>query len=111
MDILETREGAVTVLKPGGPLVQGDADQFKTQFVGVLPKCLGRVIIDASAIAYVDSRGLEVLVEVSEEMSRSGQTLKLCGANDTIREVMDLTETLGLFEQFADVHTAVRSFL
>lgn len=111
MDILETREGAVTVLKPCGPLMQADAEQFKTQFADVLPKCLGRVIVDASAVAYVDSRGLEVLVEVADDMARSGQTLKLCGANETLREVMDLTDTVGQFEQFADVHTAVRSFL
>lgn len=111
MDILETREGAVTVMKPCGPLLLAEAEQFKTRFVEVLPRCLGRVVVDATAIAYVDSRGLEVLVELGEEMAQAGQTLKLCGANETLREVMDLTETLGHFEQFADVHTAVRSFL
>lgn len=111
MDILESREGAVTVLKPCGPLLLAEADQFKARFADVLPKTLGRLVVDASAIAYLDSRGLEVLVELSDEMAQAGQTLKLCAANETLREVMDLTETVGCFEQFADVHTAVRSFL
>jgi anti-sigma B factor antagonist len=111
MEITQTREGAVTVLKPGGPLLAADADQFKSVFTDALPLCLGRVVVDASAIPYVDSRGLEVLVEIGDELSQFGQTLKLCGANETIREVMDLTETLAQFEQFGDVHSAVRSFL
>lgn len=111
MDIHESREGAVTVIKPGGPLLQNDAEQFRACFMAALPKCLGRVVIDASAIAYVDSRGLEVLVEVGEEMSQGGQAMKLCGANETLREVMELTETIGHFEQFADIQSAVRSFL
>ena len=76
-----------------------------------MPKCLGRVVLDASAVAYVDSRGLEVLVEVGEAMSQGGQALKLCGANETLREVMELTETFGNFEHFADIQSAVRSFL
>jgi anti-anti-sigma factor len=111
LDIVETREGAVTVLKPAGPLLLGDADQFRACFVAAMPKCLGRLVLDASAVAYVDSRGLEVLVEVGEEMSHGGQALKMCGANETLREVMELTETIGNFEHFADIPSAVRSFL
>ena len=44
-------------------------------------------------------------------MSQSGQTLKICGANDTVREVLELTNLAALFEHFEDVNGAVRSFL
>jgi anti-anti-sigma factor len=110
MDIVETREGAVTVVKPMGPLLLGEAEQFKTRLTDVIARSLGRFVIDASQVAYLDSRGLEVLVEASEQMSQSGQPLRVCGSNETLREVMDLTETAPLFEHFADVHAALRSF-
>ncbi len=35
----------------------------------------------------------------------------MAGANDTLREVFEITDLAGCFEHFADVNTAVRSFL
>jgi anti-sigma B factor antagonist len=111
MEIQEQVKGAVRVLRPRGPLGQADAEQFKSRVMEVLQASLGRLVIDASAIPFVDSRGLEVLVELSEEMSEGGQALKLCGVNDTIREVLALTDLASMFEHYDEVNTAVRSFL
>ena len=111
MEIQEERKGAVAVLRPVGPLVQSDAEQFKSCLLQVHADRLGRLVVNTSAVPYVDSRGLEVLVEAKEQMSQSGQPLKLCSVNETLREVLDLTETASLFEQYEDVTSAVRSFL
>lgn len=111
MDIVEQRQGAVTVVKPIGPLVQADADQFKARITEVMSRTLGRFVVDASAVPYVDSRGLEVLLDATEELADSGQTLRLCGVNETVREILDLTELDSQFEHFEDLNTAVRSFL
>ena len=107
-----TKQGAVTVLKPTGPLTQADATRIQEhgdEGAGEQPRAIrGRHV---SAIPFVDSRGLEALVEVTEEMTKSGQTLKLCAPNKTVREVLNLTGSRPLFEHFEDVNTAVRSFL
>lgn len=111
MEIQEQSSGAVRVLKPRGPLVGADAEAFKARASGVAGETLGRVVLDASGIPYVDSRGLEVLLELGEELSASGRVLKLCAATETVREVLDLTELAGQFEFYDDVNAAVRSFL
>ena len=111
MEISEQTKGAVKVLRPRGPLCLADAEQFKRQASLVAGASLGRVVIDAAAIPYVDSRGLEVLVELGEELGQSGLALKLCEVNETIREVLDLTDLASLFEHYEDVNAAVRSFL
>jgi anti-sigma B factor antagonist len=72
---------------------------------------LGRFVVDMSAVPYVDSKGLEALVEITEEMSRSGQALRLCAPNKTMREVLELTDLASQFDHFEDTNTAVRSFL
>lgn len=72
---------------------------------------LGRVVLDLSTVPFVDSKGLEVLVELTEDLGQSGQSLRLCGVNKTVREVLDLTELTNAFEHFEDSNTAVRSFL
>ena len=111
MKIHEQLQGAVIILKPEGPLVELDAGVVKQRLLQTLNATLGRFVVDMSAIPYVDSKGLEALVDVTEEMGRSGQALRMCGANKTVREVLELTDLASLFEHFHDANTAVRSFL
>jgi anti-anti-sigma factor len=111
MKISEQRQGAVLVMKPEGALVEADCAEAKSKLVEAVGTCLGRLVLDMGAVPFVDSRGLELLVDLSEELGKSGQTLHLCGVNKTVREVMDLTELTDLFEHFEDANTAVRSFL
>jgi hypothetical protein len=50
-------------------------------------------------------------VEAGLEQSGRGLALRLCGAGETLREVLELTDLAGMFEHYADVNTGVRSFL
>lgn len=111
MDIQEHVKGAVRVLRPSAPLVGHDADKLKARATQAAAAALGKIVIDATAISFADSRGLEVLVELGEELSKTGQVLKLAAAGDTLREVLEITEMTALVEHYEDVNTAVRSFL
>jgi anti-sigma B factor antagonist len=111
MKILELTKGAVLILKPGGPLTAADAEMFRERAMAASQQTLGRIVIDATAIACVDSRGLEVLLDVTEHMHQSGRALKLCGATPTVREVLNITGLADMFEHFDDTNEAVRSFL
>lgn len=111
MNIREQRHGAVTVLAPVGPLVQEDGKTLVGRASRALEKSLGRIVIDASGVPFVDSAGLEALVEVAEQLSKRGQMLRLCGANETLREVIDLTDLGSRFEYYEDAGDAARSFL
>jgi anti-anti-sigma factor len=111
MEITEQTKGAVKILRPRGPLVQADAEDFKKRAVETARSAMGRLVIDASSVPYVDSRGLEVLAELSDELAGGGQTLRLCGVNETVREVLDLTDLASLFEHYEDANSAVRAFL
>ncbi len=111
MDIDELKQGAVSVLRPRGPLLEPEADAFAARLRGAIAASLGRVVLDASAMAFVDSKGLETLVEIAEELGDSGLSLRMCNVNETLREVFDLTGTADLFESHEDATAAVRSFL
>lgn len=111
MEIQEHRQGAVTVLAPKGPLIADEIEAFAERAMGVSRESLGRMVLDATSIPFVDSAGLEALVSVSELLSEAGQSLKICGANDTIREVLELTDLGDLFEHYEDAASAARSFV
>jgi len=111
VEIREQKHGAVTSLMPRGPITADDADQLKSQLLSVRSKSLGRLVLDLSAVPFIDSRGLEALLDVTDELAKSGQALKLCGANEVMREVLELTDLASMFEHFDDVNSGVRSFL
>jgi len=111
MDFESQQVGAVAVFKPKGPVTGKDADQLKGLLLEAIESNLGRVVVDASDIAFVDSRGLEVFVEVSDELGHGGRALKLSNVSETLREVLAVTDLLPTFEHFEDVNSAVRSFL
>ena len=111
MEIQEHRHGAVTVIKPIGVLTGADAERLRAKVDEIVAATLGRFVIDTSGVAAVDSRALEIFEDVAAQLGENGQVVRLCGTGETLREVLELTELSSLFEHYADVSTAVRSFL
>ncbi len=111
MQMQSDMKGAVTVLKLAEPLTQQNADDFMAAVRNASERGYGRVVLDTSAMAFVDSRGLESLVELAREMENAGRVLKLCASTSTLREVFNLTGLDDRFELFEDATDAARSFL
>lgn len=111
MEIGESKHGAVTVLRPEAALVAEDAQAFAERVGAALGRGVTRLVIDCSRVTHADSAGLESLVDTADRLRDSGTALCLVGANETLREAFELTETASSFGCFADVSAAVRSFL
>jgi len=111
MQIETERQGAVTVLTPRGPVVAEDADALRREGSKAITASMGRMVVNAAAVVYVDSKGIEALLDLADELADAGRVLKLCACNETVREVLEITETAAMFEHFEDVLSAVRSFL
>jgi hypothetical protein len=54
MNITEQHQGAVTVLKPDGPLVADDVKGFAAALTKAIGTNLGRCVVDLSAVPFVD---------------------------------------------------------
>jgi anti-anti-sigma factor len=112
MQVEQQRHGAVTVVRPMGPLSnKSDSIVLLREIDEVMQKSLGRFILDATDVTFIDSSGLEALVDISDSMSLSGKSLRVCGVCETVREVFLITDVASKFQQYEDVQTAVRSFL
>jgi anti-anti-sigma factor len=110
MRIEEQKQGAVAVVRPIGPLTGEAAGEFKTHLLELNGRTLGRFVLDAGAVSFVDSGGLEALLEVSEVLIRSGRMLRMFAANETLLEVLTLTGLATSFEHYDDMNAALRSF-
>ena len=111
MQIDTELNGGVRVLRPHGPLVRAEIDGFVNTVREVRSTSRGRFVLDMTDLHFVDSAGLEALLELSEESNSATVSIKLAATNETVREVLDLTGITEHFEHFLDVHSAVRSFL
>ena len=109
--LTEIKHGAVRVFRPEGPLVQEDADTLRSRALEAAGPALGRVAIDMVEAKYVDSAGLEALLDIADRLAQCGQTLRLIGLAATVREVLLITELAQKFEYYDDTNSAVRSFL
>ena len=110
MRIEKHKHGAVAVVKPGGSIAGDDAAQLRTSLLEARTEALGRVLLDLSSVPMLDSRTLEVMLEVAELQSDGGRTLKVCGMREVVREVLEITGVLGSLEVFDEPGSAVRSF-
>lgn len=84
-------QGATTVLRPVGPLVGPDAEQFAAQLLAALRSSMGRLTVDLSGVPYADSKGLEGLLAGADALAEAGLALTVTGSTETLREVLMLT--------------------
>ena len=106
-----SHHGAVTVLKPRGSIALDDADQFRAALEESLESSNGRCVLDFTDTLFIDSIGLEAIVDMSDRMSERGRGLRVCGVTSTLAEVFDLTGISTLLDRYEEATSAVRSFL
>ena len=98
MTIEKNAKGAVVTLKIIGRLDTTTAPALEAAVDG----CGGEMqelVLDCSALEYVSSAGLRVILKAQKQMIARGG-MKLTGVNETIMEVFDITG-------FADILTIV----
>ena len=111
MNIECKRVGTVEVVAPKGPLVDEDAERFVALMKDKLTAPNPRLVLDMKEVAYMDSRGIEGLVEAADDLQHRGGRLRLAALTATCREVLELTGQTGRLEFFDETQSAVRSFL
>jgi anti-anti-sigma factor len=111
MKISTKRVGTVDVLIPHGALVDDDADSFIQSVQTRLKAPNPRFVLDLHDVPYMDSAGLEALVDAASDLQKRGGRLRLAAVSPTCREVFDLTGHSQQIEFFNAVQDAVRSFL
>ena len=111
MTIDERNVGPVTILALSGRLVLDDGDALLRQRVDDLVR-RGRlkIIADLTALDYVDSAGIGVLIGKYLSVRRKGGDLKLLRLSSRTHHALEITHLLTVFETFEAEADAVRSF-
>ena len=101
--------GALTTVTPTTALTHETAREFATAAIEAIGASSGRLGIDLSRVAYVDSEGLEALLDASDALGDMGHPARLIAANDVVRETLRITDLDSCFQHFGTTSDAARS--
>lgn len=96
MMIEKNTRGSATTLKIIGRLDTATAPVLEAAIDGCVAE-IKELVLDCSALEYVSSAGLRVILKAQKQMNARG-SMKLTDVNETIMEVFDITG-------FADILT------
>ena len=109
MKIDRFQHGSVLVLVPYGPITEDEVPCLQEALEDASNS--PRVVLCMREAPYVDSKGLELLLEVNDGYVAEGRRLRLAELEDCCREILYLTDHQDAFEQYPTIDEAVRSLL
>ena len=102
---------SVTHPEPNLVVLEGEIDLHESPNVrealkGLIENKLNRVLVDMSAVTYIDSSGLAVLIDAMQRIQAYGGKFALFGLRDGVRTVFEIARLDQVFKIFASKDAA-----
>jgi len=110
MEITTRTQNAVTLVALAGSLDSNTSPQAQQALDGILAGGGKKMVIDFTALDYISSAGLRVLLGTAKRLSAAGGGLHLFGLNDTVREVFDISGFSTILAVYATEAEALKGF-
>ncbi|MFP4462100.1 MAG: STAS domain-containing protein [Thermotogota bacterium] len=91
MEIKKTTEGNTITLELQGRLDTITSSQLEEELKNVFNDEDINLIFDFSALDYISSSGLRVLLSAQKKINAMGTKMKIVGANEVVKEIFDAT--------------------
>lgn len=91
MEINKERQGAAFVVAPQGRVDSTTSDELQNEVSGAVAAGERRLVLDFTAVDYISSAGLRVLLIAEKELRGVGGVLVLCGLTEPVRQVLTLS--------------------
>lgn len=109
--IRRNRQGAVNVISATDPIIGENVDKLAEVLRECIQDGIPRAVFDMRDVPLVNSLGLEMLLDIQEEFTRTAGVLKLAAPNALCWDAICVTGVNSYFETHADVKSAVGSFV
>ena len=111
MKVEEVRQGTVLVLKPVGAIIEDDMEVFRRAVDEQLSNGNTRLVLDFSEVPFIDSQGLEALLDLSDQAQMFGGGIRIANCSEISRDILVATRMIGKIQVFDEVPEARKSFL
>jgi anti-sigma B factor antagonist len=107
MEVEDRKEGTVLVVTlHNNRLDASEAEDFKTTMAQYLSQGKPSLVLNMSAVDFVDSSGLGALVAVFKALGEEGQ-LAVCGVQESVLRMLKLTRMNKVFRIFSEEKEAI----
>ncbi len=111
MELTTREDGDITIVTVAGDLVIGEPETtFKKTVTRLLEDGRVNLLVDLSAVGFLDSSGLGALVRALTLAQKEGGQTKLLHAGPQVRKLLQMTKLDSVFEIHDDMEAAVSSF-
>lgn len=107
MEINETTDGQILVLQPKGRLDSTTSKVFEDLTLTHIEQGASQLVIDFSALDYISSAGLRVILMAAKRTKASGGGFAIGGMSEHIRDVFQVSGFLSILTVEDDVPQAV----
>ncbi|HZQ25468.1 MAG TPA: STAS domain-containing protein [Terriglobales bacterium] len=108
---LETRvSDGVTVVSCHGRIAFGEEATSLREALKSVLSSTKNVVLDLSQVTYIDSGGLGTLVGVYSSARGAGADIKLCGLSARLRDTLQVTKLVTVFEVYDNQQQAIAAF-
>jgi anti-sigma B factor antagonist len=100
--------GPVTILELGTRLTSEEGSELKETVNALLAQGRSAILLDCVRLGFMDSQGIAALVRTWISAGRGGN-LRLFSLTPRVKEVLEITGLLKIFDCYDDVGAALRS--
>lgn len=91
MTVASRQNGTVMIVTPRGRFDTNGAPEVERVLTDHIERGEKQIVLDLAQIDYVSSIGLRVILKAVMAMTRTGGRVVLCGGNDQVRTVLQLS--------------------
>jgi len=106
----ERQVDGVTVISCTGRIVFGDEATALRDTLKRILTSSKQIVLNFSGVSYIDSGGLGTLVGVNASARGAGADIKLSGLGQRLRDVLQITKLVTVFEVYDTEQQALAAF-
>jgi anti-sigma B factor antagonist len=108
---IETRQAdGVTILSCQGRIVFGEEAAALRENLKLVLSSSRQIVLNLAGVSYIDSGGLGTLVGVYSSARATGAEIKLTGLGQRLRDVLQITKLVTVFEVYDTEQEAIATF-
>ena len=110
MEITTRDANDVKVVQIEGELDTGSSPEAQQQLDQLREQGAKKILLEMTKLDFISSAGLRVLLATAQELKLDGGDLRVCGLNESVKEVFDISGFSNLLMVLDDETKALEGF-
>ena len=109
MEISQTQERDVVVVRPVGRLDANTSLGLEEKLLGLIDKREKKIVVDFSQLDFISSAGWRVFLIAAKQLKTVNGKISFCSLKENVREVFDIAGFTSIFSTYTSQEEAVNA--